>query len=642
MKNRVHIRKLSSPGCILFLMLYCLGAFSTSATAKDKDKEKMMWRGTITMETMKRHAYDIERTDEKAGTWHRYTKNSEMSQTANIRVISADPLNSGDVKVSGPVNLETHVIEEARFRSKCNSSYRKETREGTASSDLQQGGLVRIGFMKKSQIEGAKGIEQAVRDCGTDQDCLAKVYDRYKHLLKDESGSFPIQMTIQCIPQCKGTEDVFKMKETTDCKGRTKSDDDSSTAPIFCLPMAFEIKDGTYTKGEEGDRITGTFFKPEKTPYKGPDGQTYSIDATARCVVNLTNGPPELKIYMATEKGYEDITDKDQDILVGQKVKLSAQVVSTGLGEKTGGEWEIPGKIVQQWTGSVKESHLRPVKDLKTRTIGFTWYRGKSRGEKRTVKYSIEFGTKTLEAKTNFKVYAPEVSRVDLKPGQFVGFGMGEDGCELIGGSPAVKIESAVKLTGPFSGQRFCLFYVQKITSNCWGLEKKGFPHYEWRKDAQDWKLDSSFPYNGYKCAVGENRMTMQDTPGFPLSNMASAYAHMAFEDYLMFMPPMPRTYAGICPVPLKKVKWQWSGSAVAIGDPFPDPVPPCGQGHHVVCSKPPNSCNPQMSEAEEYPKWRGFVAKTKPMPTRDHTTNREDPPPSGSDWNCSCSGNDP
>ena len=297
-----------------------------------------------------------------------------------------------------------------------------ERREGAASADLQQGGLVRIGFAKKSHIEGAKGIEQAVKNCGTDQDCLAKVYDRFKHLLEDKSGSFPIQMTVQCIPQCKGTEEVSKMKESTDCAGRTTSDEDSSTVPIFCLPMGFEIKDGTYTRGEKGDRITGTFFKTEKTPYKGPDDQTYTIDATARCVVNLTNGPPELKIYMATEKGYEDITDKDQDILVGQKLKLTAQVVSTGLGNESNWEWEIPGKIVQHWMGSVKESHLRPVKDLKTRTIGFTWYRGKAGGEKRTVKYRVKFGKKTLEAKTNFKVYAPEVSRVDLKPGQFVGF----------------------------------------------------------------------------------------------------------------------------------------------------------------------------------------------------------------------------
>lgn len=269
MKNRVHIRKLSSPRCILILMLYCLGAFSASATAKDKDKEKMMWRGTITMETMKRHAYDIERTDEKAGTWHRYTKNSVMSQTANIRVISSDPLNSGDVKASGPVSLESHVIEEARFRSKCNSNYRMERREGAASADLQQGGLVRIGFMKKSHIEGAKGIEQAVRNCGTDQDCLAKVYERYKHLLEDDSGSFPIQMTIQCIPQCRGTEEVTKRNESTDCKGRTKSDDDSSTVPIFCLPMAFEIKDGTYTGERKVTESPEPFSRLRRPPTPG-------------------------------------------------------------------------------------------------------------------------------------------------------------------------------------------------------------------------------------------------------------------------------------------------------------------------------------------------------------------------------------
>ncbi|OQY14273.1 MAG: hypothetical protein B6I30_01035 [Desulfobacteraceae bacterium 4572_187] len=619
----------------MILMLFCLGDFPAAAT--DKDKEKMMWRGTITMEITERHAYEIEKSDSKAGTWSQRTKNSAIIHTATIDVISADPLGNGDVQVSGPVSSERQIIEQARFRSGCSSSYSIERMEGQASGNLKQGGLVNILFMKKSQIEGAKGIEQAVMNCGADQACLAKIYDRYKSLLEDKSESFPIQMTIQCIPQCTGTGNLTKQMESTDCNGRTKTEEDSGSFQIFCAPMAFEIKDGTYTRGEQGDRITGTFFKNEKIPYTGPDGQIYPREVTARCVVNLTNGPPELKIYMATESGYEDITDKEQDILVGQKVKLAAQVVSAGLGEESDREWKIPGKIVKEWMGSTPESYLRPVKGLKTGTIGFTWYRGKTGGEKRTVRYKVKFGKKTLKAKTHFKVYAPEVSRVDLKPAQSVNFGIGEDGCELFGGNPAMKIESAVKLTGPFSGQRFCLFYVQKTTSNCWGLEKIGFPNYEWQKDVHDWKLDSSFPYNGYKCAVGENRITMMDTPGFPLSSMASAYAHMAFEDYLMFIPPMPKTYGGVCAVPLKKMKWQWSGSAIATGDPFPDSVPPCGQGHRVHCNKPPNGCNPLVNEAEEYPSWEGFVTGAKPTPTRKYTTTRGDPPPSGSGWNCSC-----
>ena len=298
----------------------------------------MMWRGTITMEITKRSAYDFEKSDEKNGTWHRYVKESEWNQSANITVISADPLKSGDVKVSGPVTLKTYTIEGAQFRAGCNSNYREEKRQGSASGDLEQGGLVRISFMKKSQIEGAKDIEQAVKNCGTDQDCLAKIYDRYKPLLEDESGSFPIKMVVQCIPQCKGKENVSKIRESTDCAGHTTSEDDSGTHSLHCLPMAFEIEDAIYTRGEKGDRITGTFFKPEQTPYKGPDDQTYNMDTTARCTVNLTNGPPELKIYMATEKGYEDITDKEQDILVGQKLKLTAQVVSTGEGTTSGGE----------------------------------------------------------------------------------------------------------------------------------------------------------------------------------------------------------------------------------------------------------------------------------------------------------------
>jgi hypothetical protein len=622
----------------MVLMLFCLGAFP--ATAEDKDREKMMWRGTITMEIIERHDYEIEKTNPISGRWSNRIKHSDIYHIASIRVISADPLGNGDVEVSGPVSSERHIIEEVRSRDRCRSGYSVERIEGVASGDLKQGGLVKILFMKKSQVENAENLVQAIQKCGTDTACLAKAYES---LAEDQSASFPIQMIIQCIPKCKGTDDVFKQSVNKDCNGEIRREEDSAAFPIFCRQMAVEIKDGTYTRGKQGDRITGTFFKSELIPYTGPDGQIYPIETIARCVVNLTNGPPELKIYMATENGYADITDKEQDILVGQKVNLSAHVVSTGLGEESQGKWKIPGKIVKEWMGRPLQSYRWPVKDLTTSTIGFAWYRGKTGGEKRTVKYEVKFGKKTLKAKTNFKVYAPEVSRVDVKPGQDVEIvnvvdpDTGEIRCELIGGNPAMEIQSVVKLTGPFSGQRFCLFYVQKIISKNCGLERKSAPHYEWLKDVHDWKLDSNFPYNGYKCAVGQNRITMMDTPGFPLSKMASAYAHMAFEDYLMFIPPMPKTYAGICPVPLKKVKWGWSGSAIATGDTFPRSIPPCGQGHRPRCKKPPKSCNPRISEAEEYPSWEGFVAGTKPMPTREHTTTRSDPPPPRIGWTCGC-----
>ncbi len=134
---------------------------------------------------------------------------------------------------------------------------------------------------------------------------------------------------------------------------------------------------------------------------------------------------------------------------------------------------------------------------------------------------------KTLTADTTFKVYKPR-SDVDITVANRVGFGWG-DGCEMIPGSPSIELESRVIMPEPFKNQRFCLFYIQLVKCNAWGLKRYAYPHYEWVNDVHEQMLDGAFPYNGFHCDISPSSFVMKDTPGFPLSAMASAYVHMEF-----------------------------------------------------------------------------------------------------------------
>ena len=203
----------------------------------------------------------------------------------------------------------------------------------------------------------------------------------------------------------------------------------------------------------------------------------------------------------------------------------------------------------------------------------------------------------------------------------------------MIPGSPSIELDSSVTLPDSFKNQRFCLFYVQLVKCNAWGLKRYSYPYYEWVNDVHEEILDSSFPYNGFHCDAGPSPFVMKDTPGFPLSAMASAYAHMEFQTYLMFMPPSPKSDAGVVAVPLKWLKWQWKGAAQAIGEPFPRKTPPCGRGHQIVFDMAPAAYPHFVLDCSQYPEWKGTKVGSKPKSTGKMTESREELPSTDISW---------
>jgi hypothetical protein len=393
-------------------------------------------------------------------------------------------------------------------------------------------------------------------------------------------------------------------------------------------PRNFSIKLSQTGVGKEKP------FRPESVASGG--NATYSISWSFKEV------SPELRILVKKEEGWKDVTgESTEEVCVGQKVFLKYEVYPEGADSVSSAKWQIPGMpdlLINDWQGDEASSQKTPFKkgDCHNQTLKFAWVDGSFQGQEQKITCTARVKEKTLTADTTFKVYKPKVD-VKIKAGKEIKVGVppdvGSTDCEMYPDSPSIKLKSEVTMPDPFKNQVLSLFYIQLVECDAWGLQRIGFPHYEWFNNVHKQMLDTSFPYKPEKKGVSPLVVTMDDTPGFPLSSMASAYAHMKFQTYLMFKPPEPKSGGGITSVPLKRVDWEWKGATVATGKPYPKEKPPCGKGHKIVCNKAPAAHPPEALDCNQYPKWKGTKAGSKPKPTRKMTEDREELPPTDIKW---------
>ncbi|MFO7979377.1 MAG: hypothetical protein R6V00_00915 [Candidatus Aminicenantes bacterium] len=348
--------------------------------------------------------------------------------------------------------------------------------------------------------------------------------------------------------------------------------------------------------------------------------------------------PPELRIFIKEKEMWNDITGEDEkEFLIGQRVQLKCAVIPESLGTPQQIQWDIPGMpdlVIKGWKGNenagTKESFTE--NDCQKETIIFAWVDGSFSGQPNKIVCKAQVKGEPLEADTTIKVYKP-MADVIVTAGKAVTF-PAQGSCEMLPDSPSIKLDSTVTLPDQYADKKFTVFYVQKVKTNAWGLERRNAagPTYEWVSDTCDWLLDTSFPYNGYQEGVGTVKFTMQDTPGWALTSLASAYVSDEFQNYLMFIPPASEGGDSV-PVPLKQVDWKWKGACVAVGDIFPYPIPPCGQGHKIIVNQPPSQFRPHPMDCSQHPEWTGVKKEKPPHPTRNFTGNRTDPPPKQANW---------
>lgn len=348
--------------------------------------------------------------------------------------------------------------------------------------------------------------------------------------------------------------------------------------------------------------------------------------------------PPELRIFIKEKEMWNDITGDDkQEFLVGQRVQLKCAVIPKALGTPQQINWEIPGMpdlVIKDWKANENAGTKYPFteNDCQKETITFAWVDGSFSGQPNKIVCKAQVKGESMEADTTIKVFKP-MADVILTAGKYVTFSA-QAPCEMVPYSPSIKLDSTVTLPDQYADKKFTIFYVQKVKVNAWGLDRLSSrgPTYEWFSDTCDWLLDSVFPYNGYQEGVGTVKFTMQDTPGFPLSNLASAYISDEFQSYLMFIPPASECGDSV-PVPLKQVDWKWKGACVAVGPIFPRTIPPCGQGHKIIVDQPPSLFRPHPVDCSQHPEWTGAKKGNLPHPTMIYTGNRNDPPPKQANW---------
>ncbi len=348
--------------------------------------------------------------------------------------------------------------------------------------------------------------------------------------------------------------------------------------------------------------------------------------------------PPELRIFIKEKEMWNDITGEDkQEFLIGQRVQLKCAVIPEGLGTPNQIQWEIPGMpdlVVKGWKANENAGIKEPLteNDCQKETIIFAWVDGLFSGQANKIVCKAQVKGEPIEADTTIKVYKPRAD-VIVTAGKVVAFSPSR-GCEMVPDSPSIKLDSTVTLPDQYADKKFTVFYVQKVKANAWGLDRydASGPTYEWVSDTCDWVLDTSFPYNGYQEGVGTVKFAMQDTPGWSLSNLASAYVSDEFQSYLMFIPPASEGGDSV-PVPLKQVDWKWKGACVAVGEAFPRTIPPCGQGHKIIVNQPPSRFRPHPVDCSQHPEWTGVKKENRPHSTRIFTGNRNDPPPKQANW---------
>lgn len=621
-----------------------------------EEEEDRLWRGTLVMEATERHHYTIKPSKDLG--WRHGLRDTEKSQHVTLQIHAADPFGGHSIKASGRVRVELDREEVFGVRpppSWCRYSWvlNRETDQGSASETIQ-GNQVHLLFVKKQIVDQAQALRKAITECGTDPDCLMRVQKQFQGLMDDRSKSFPIKMVVQVTPSCKGMVRTHRLRKSgRNCKSEeeTEVDERDTVQRELCLPMIFEM-DGTYTRGKDGDQITGTYMHTETSPYRAFDDRNHPKETSVRCRVHLSNGPPEVRIYrLSQDAPPRDITDRDEKVLVGERVRLQSEVVGTGLGEERSREWTIPELAIKSYQARLEKATLThlPNDDLKKGIVRFAWTDGSENGLPKNVTCRVEYAHVKLEGETRFLVYEPKVTASVFDTGQDivlapeveqVGWQARPTGqCEM---RPDLGIhwEARVTLPEPFRGKKHCIQFVQLIGGSDWFLNKYGAPHFEWFTLQLDGLCDDTYPYCGPSCGSHETTLTLKDYPGASLQNMASGYVHANFQSYLMFRPG-PRHGGDSLWVPLRKVEWKWKGATLPIGDPYDysRQEKPCAQRYTLRqgCSRPPAASDPKIQDAVLPPEWTGHhdPKRHKPGPTRVITTDPEEPPPPQAGWSC-------
>lgn len=340
---------------------------------------------------------------------------------------------------------------------------------------------------------------------------------------------------------------------------------------------------------------------------------------------------PIVQIWYKNKEGEEiNITDKkNQDVLIGQKVKLEAVVKPAGM-SLSDGEWEFDdSKIISGWEATKQKAELKPFEDHNEKQIEFCWVDGSFSGVPKKVKYSGTAEGKTVEAETTFNVFKPNLKEESIVPAGKVTVGlMPEENsdkfyCALYPGEISLDSEGqAPGNVGMFISHHIempylpqdegykrphLLQYVQIIKEDMLMNSADGI---YWQMNNEKWCCDKNYPYS---LSIEKNRTShsieMNDTPHQDIDKLTKElHIQDNFQTYLMFFPSQDPNDKDCVWIPLRLIKWEWAAAVTKKGDVADFD---CNQNNYFPLYK----AAPQIlkkTDCSEHPEWSCNVENNK------------------------------
>ena len=231
-------------------MLTIVLLFPGNLPAKqEQEEEKMMLRGTINMETTRRHQHEIGESFNES-TWRHATRNEVRTQKATVQIQAADIFYSGDIDAEGTVHASVRHRNRSGFRKRDGKwSLNKSSLTGEGQTSIS-GEMIKISMAPQANIDAAPNIQQALSQCGGNPECLENALKQFTRLLEDKEKSFRVKIVVMLLADCKGSMTTVETAQSYTPRQGTKTTTDGPhvLTSSVCQPMAFEM-DGTYTRG---------------------------------------------------------------------------------------------------------------------------------------------------------------------------------------------------------------------------------------------------------------------------------------------------------------------------------------------------------------------------------------------------------
>lgn len=304
--------------------------------------------------------------------------------------------------------------------------------------------------------------------------------------------------------------------------------------------------------------------------YKGlPEGETVDatlrVDGKERYVLGALLTTPmqskhKLRIMLGAPGAWVDVTDTNTPVVVGQGIGLLCQFAPPGP-PLTNCQWALPEYAVAGYVADVDHGVLNTNITLTNESASFYWVDG---GPKQ-VQCSVTVAGEIYTAQTTFQVRRPNASMTV----QVMGTVAADDNFQAARGTWLHFGGTGVP-TNPIPGIKFryswavddpdgMLYYVQVGTSLVNILAGNG-TNYSGSAVGVD-NGNSRFNHVYPVSADFPGEYAACDSPALYLCNYYTNVTRQdSFTMYLMFDPDCS---TGKIPVPLKKVDWSWSGSAV-------------------------------------------------------------------------------